>query len=230
MWSMMIIMAFIILIISTFWLLVSDKRKVFKVTRKNLKFFFKALFIKTTVEYAPEVDHEKEYIIMPNHVSFFDIPLMCSCLPNYTFGIEAASHFHWPVYGFFIRKYGQLPIQRDSVIKSMRTFQKAGEFMKETGASLLVFPEGHRSETGKIQPLKKLPFKAAQTMRVPILPVGLTGMYNLSPKGGFFLTPSPVKVKYGKPISVEEYENLKPEQLAELVKQRIIELVDDDIV
>ena len=201
-----------------------------KLEIKNLNLFFKVLFIKTTVEYDPEVNLDTEYIIMPNHVSFFDVPLMCSCLPNYTFGIEAASHFHWPIYGFFIRKYGQLPINRDSVIKSMRTFQKAGEFMKKTGASLLVFPEGHRSKDGKIKPLKKLPFKAAQTMRVPILPVGLTGMYKLSPKGVFFIKPSPVKVKYGKPISVEEYENLKPEEIASLVQKRIIELVDDDIV
>ena len=56
---------------------------------------------------------------MPNHVSFFDVPLVGSLLPNFTFGIEAEHHFKWPLYGYFIRKYGQLPINRKSMMSSL---------------------------------------------------------------------------------------------------------------
>ena len=70
----------------------------------------------------------------------------------------------------------------------------------------------------------------AQIVKAPILPVGLTGLYDLSPKGGFIVTPNRVKVKYGRPIPVQEYENLKPEDIAKIVRQRIIELTEDDIV
>jgi 1-acyl-sn-glycerol-3-phosphate acyltransferase len=150
-------------------------------------------------------------------------------LPNYTFGIEAESHFSWPIYGFFIKKYGTLPINRKNILASFRTFETAAQNMKEKNASLLVFPEGHRSDDGKIQEFKKIPFKMAQIVKVPILPCGTSGLGALAPKG-FFVTPGRVKVKYGTPVPVEDYANLRPEDAAKMVRQRVIELSEDDIV
>jgi len=230
MWTVMFVSAFIILTINLIALFFVKPQTICKTVKRMLQVMFKILFIKVECEMPEGFDYNQSYIIMPNHISFFDIPVVCSTLPNYTFGIEAESHFSWPIYGFFIKKYGTLPINRKSVLKSFHTFEEAAVKMKERNASLLVFPEGHRSETGKIQQLKKIPFKMAQIVKVPILPVGLTGLYDLSPKGGFFLWPNPVKVKYGSPIPVEEYEGLKPEDIAKVVRQRIISLSEDDIV
>jgi len=230
MWTVMFLMAFIILVPNIIVLFFAKPTRVFYNVRSMLRFMFKILFIKVTLEMPEDFDYNKSYIIMPNHISFFDIPVVCACLPNHTFGIEAESHFSWPIYGYFIKKYGTLPINRKNILSSFRTFETAAKNMKEQNASLLVFPEGHRSENGKIQQLKKIPFKMAQIVKAPIVPVGLTGLYDLSPKGGFILTPKPVKVKFGKPIPVEEYEGLKPEEIAKIVRQRIIELSEDDIV
>ncbi len=230
MWYIMFTMAFIILVSHIIALFFIKPEKICSNVKKMLQFMFKILFIKVEVEMPEDFNYEQSYIIMPNHISFFDIPVVCSTLPNYTFGIEAESHFSWPIYGYFIRKYGTLPINRKNILSSFRTFEKAAQNMKEKNASLLVFPEGHRSENGKIQQLKKIPFKMAQIVKAPILPVGLTGLYDLSPKGGFIVTPNRVKVKYGRPIPVQEYENLKPEDIAKIVRQRIIELTEDDIV
>jgi 1-acyl-sn-glycerol-3-phosphate acyltransferase len=230
MWTVMFLSAFIILTVNLIALFFVKPPTVCRTVRKMLQIMFKLLFIKVECEMPKDFDYEQSYVIMPNHISFFDIPVVCSTLPNYTFGIEEQSHFSWPIYGFFIRKYGTLPIDRKNILKSFHTFEDAASKMKERHASLLVFPEGHRSETGKIQQLKKIPFKMAQLVKAPILPVGLTGLYDLSPKGGFFLTPKPVKVRYGKPIPVVEYEAVKPEEVAKIVRQRIIELSDDDIV
>ena len=229
MWTVMFLSAFIILTINLIALFFVKPETVCKTVQKMLRVMFKILFIKVECEFPEGFDFKQSYVIMPNHISFFDIPVVCSTLPNYTFGIEEQSHFSWPIYGFFIRKYGTLPINRKNILSSFRTFEKAAQNMKEKNASLLVFPEGHRSETGKIQQLKKIPCKMAQLVKVHILQVGLTGLYALSPKGGFFLTPKPVKVRYGNPIPVSEYESLKPEEIAKTVRQHIINLSDDDI-
>lgn len=229
MWTALFTGVFWLLVFNVIRVIFRSRRRVFTKTKQNIKTLFTILFVKIEIEYDKDFDMEREYIIMPNHVSFFDVPAVGCTLPNFTFGIEAESHFSWPLYGFFIRKYGQLPINRKNIYSSLHTFEKAVEYMKETGASLLVFPEGHRSDDGKIQPLKKLPFKMAQMMKVSIAPVGLTGLSKLSPKG-FFLTPNPIKVKYGKPIPYEEYADLKPEEVAAMVQKRIIDLCEEDIV
>lgn len=230
MWYILFTSAFIILIVNIILLFFVSADKVCTCVKRMLQVMFKLLFVKVELEMPENFDYNQSYIIMPNHISFFDIPVVCSTLPNYTFGIEAESHFSWPIYGFFIKKYGTLPINRTNMLSSFRTFETAGKNMKEKNSSLLVFPEGHRSETGKIQQLKKIPFKMAQIVKVPILPVGLTGLYDLSPKGGFFLWPHKVKVRYGAPIPVSDYDGLKPEEIAKVVRQRIIDLCDDDIV
>ena len=228
-WTVLFDMAFVILVTGLFLLFVSNARVVFKTVRAMLRFMFKIMFVKVDVEYPEGFDFDQSYIIMPNHITFWDIPVICSVLPNYTFGIEAESHFSWPIYGFFIKKYGTLPINRKNILASFRTFETAAQNMKAKKASLLVFPEGHRSDDGYIQEFKKIPFKMAQIVRVPILPCGTSGLRDLAPKG-FFVTPGRVKVKYGTPIPVADYGDLRPEEAAKMVRQRVIELSEDDIV
>ena len=228
-WTVLFDMAFIILVTGLFLLFVSNARVVFRTVRAMLRFMFKIMFVKVDVEYPEGFDFDQSYIIMPNHITFWDIPVICSVLPNYTFGIEAESHFSWPIYGFFIKKYGTLPINRKNILASFRTFETAAKNMKEKNASLLVFPEGHRSDDGKIQEFKKIPFKMAQIVKVPILPCGTSGLGALAPKG-FFVTPGRVKVKYGEPVPVSEYEKLRPEVAAKMVRDRVIALSEDDIV
>ncbi len=228
-WTVLFDMAFIILITGLFLLFVSNARVVFRTVRAMLRFMFKIMFVKVEVEYPKDFDFDQSYIIMPNHITFWDIPVICSVLPNYTFGIEAESHFSWPIYGFFIKKYGTLPINRKNILASFRTFETAAKNMKEKRASLLVFPEGHRSDDGKIQEFKKIPFKMAQIVKVPILPCGTSGLGALAPKG-FFITPGRVKVKYGAPVPVSEYESLRPEVAAKMVRDKVIALSEDDIV
>ncbi|MCQ2251931.1 MAG: 1-acyl-sn-glycerol-3-phosphate acyltransferase [Bacteroidales bacterium] len=229
MWTIMFTMAFIILVYNIILLFVTSPKNVCFSVRAMLRFMFKLLFVKVEVEYPDNFDFNQSYIIMPNHITFWDIPVICSTLPNYTFGIEADSHFSWPIYGFFIKKYGTLPINRKNMLASFRTFETAAKNMQEKNASLLVFPEGHRSDDGKIQQFRKIPFKMAQIVRVPILPCGTSGLGELAPKG-FFIHPCHVKVKYGTPVPVSDYESLKPEDAAKMVRNIVISLSDDDIV
>lgn len=229
MWTVMFAFAFVILVFNIILLFFCPPIVIWWTVKHMLKVMFWFLFVRVKTEYPEGFDFKQSYILMPNHVTFWDIPVICSTLPNYTFGIEAESHFSWPIYGFFIKKYGTLPINRKNMKASLRTFEQAAENMKAKNASLLVFPEGHRSDTGKIQEFKKIPFWMAQTVKVPILPCGTTGLLELAPKG-FFIHPCKVLVRYGQPVPVEDYINLKPEEAAAKVRQIVISLSDDDIV
>ena len=93
MWTVLFVMAFLILVTGLLLLFVSNARVVFRTVRAMLRFMFKILFVKVEVEHPKDFDFNQSYIIMPNHITFWDIPVICSVLPNYTFGIEAESHF-----------------------------------------------------------------------------------------------------------------------------------------
>lgn len=229
MWTVMFTFAFVILVFNIILLFICPPKVIWWTVKHMLKVMFWFLFVRVKEEYPEGFDFSKPYIIMPNHVTFWDIPVICSTLPNYTFGIEAHTHFSWPIYGFFIKKYGTLPINRKNMKASFHTFEDAGVKMNKEGASLLVFPEGHRSDDGKIQEFKKLPFHLAQQVKVPILPCGTTGLGELAPKG-FFIHPCRVIVRYGNPVPVEDYINLRPEEAAANVRQIVISLSEDDIV
>jgi len=229
MWLSGSVFMFWVFIIAYAKLIFLPAKKVFPFFHVNLRRLFKLILVRVDCEYTTEIDKTKPYIVMPNHVSFFDVPLMGGYTPNFTFGIEAASHFKWFLYGPVIRKYGQIPIERNNVQASMLAYKTAAERVKNFGSSIIVFPEGTRSKTGKLNQLKKLPFVLAKMVEIDILPVGLTGMQDLSPKGSFWVQPTKVKVKFGTPISSDIIKNSEPEQLAELVRNQLIQLVEEKI-
>jgi len=200
--------------------------KVFKKFEGALQRFFKLIFVKVTVIEEEKIDVSKTYVYMPNHVSFIDAFLFGAYLPTCGNAIEADRNFKWPIYGKLITAYEQIPIDRNNVRSSIKTFQVAKERIQK-GRSIVVFPEGHRSLTGYLEKFKKLPFVFAKDCGADIIPVGVTGMQKLSPKGSFVIRPAKITIKFGKPIKAEDAKNMKVEELMALVRKRVIDLVDD---
>jgi len=200
--------------------------KVFNQFKRALQRLFKLLFIRVTVVEEEVVDTTKTYVYMPNHVSFIDAFLFGAYLPTCGNAIEADRNFKWPVYGKLITAYEQIPINRNNVRSSIKTFQIAKERILK-GRSIVVFPEGHRTQTGYLEKFKKLPFVFAKDAGVDIIPVGVTGMQKLSPKGSLWIKPTKITIKYGKVIKAEDVKNMDVDELMNLVRKKVIELVDD---
>jgi len=199
---------------------------VFPKLQKSLRRLFKILFIKITVEKDIQFEEGKSYIFMPNHVSFIDVPLFGAYLPFYANALEAESHFKWKIYGKLIKAYQQIPVRRENPKSSIKSYEIAKERLK-IGRSIIVFPEGHRTEDGKLKNFKKLPFAFAKDAGVDIVPVGLSGVQALSPKGTIWVKPTKVTIRYGKIIKYEDLKNMEIEELMEKVRTEIISLVDD---
>jgi 1-acyl-sn-glycerol-3-phosphate acyltransferase len=69
------------------------------------------------------------------------------------------------------------------------------------GQSILIFPEGTRTRSGKIQEFKQGIGIIAQEMKVPIVPVKITGNFEILPKGNIVPRPGKTKIKIGKPMT-----------------------------
>jgi 1-acyl-sn-glycerol-3-phosphate acyltransferase len=211
-----------ITIILTFFL----KPKTFDPFLKMcFKLLFKIIFVKVNVEGVENVAPNQTYLFMSNHVSLFDIPLLGAYIPIFVRGVEAMRQFKWPVYGWAIRRLGNIPIDRTNIHASIRSMKKTEQILK-SGISIAILPEGHRTVNGQLSPFKKLPFHLAKQAKVPIIPIGLSGLFQLKSRESSLIRPGPISIRFGKPISPETIENLSKEDLNALIYDQISALID----
>jgi len=160
-----------------------------------------------------------------NHVSLFDVPLLCGYLPGMIRGVEWGRHFRWPLYGLMIRRLGNIPIDRDDSMASMRSLQKARRRL-QAGHSLVIMPEAHRTVDGRLRPFKRLPFHIAREAGVEVVPVGISGLYGLHRKGSWVIRSSRLLLRVGEPIPAGIVKASTAAELRDLARQRILELVE----
>ena len=192
--------------------------------KTSLKLLFKVMFIKVKVEGNTDIDRSKTYLLMSNHVSLFDVPLLKAYIPIYFKGVEAHHQFKWPFYGWLVTRMETIPIERDNIYASMRSIKKANKQL-EQGTSIAILPEGTRTLTGKMQSFKKMPFMLAKKAGVDIIPIGLSGLFKLKPKGSWHITPSTIIIKFGDPIKSDVVNDLNIEELRDKVYKSIESLV-----
>lgn len=164
----------------------------------------------------PDVDPNTPYIFVCNHVNMLDHVTMYNSTPHFKQGVELASHFDIPVYGWFMKQRGTIAVQPgrsaiDSLREGVRT--EVGR-----GHSILVFPEGTRTLTGRVGTFKKGFFRIARDLGIPVVPVSVTGMYRIKRKGSNLLRPGgEVVVHVGAPVDLSDMNNLT-------LNQRILEI------
>jgi len=215
-----ILLCFKVLILSLFF----KPKKIDPFIKLSLKGLFKISFIKVQSEGTEHIEPDKTYLFMSNHTSLFDIPVFEAYIPIFVRGVEALRQFKWPVYGWIIRRLGNIPIDRSDLQASIQSAKIAEEHLQR-GISILILPEGHRTLDGNLRPFKKLPFHLAKGAEVPIIPIGLSGVFQLKRKGSWLIRPGVVQIKFGLPIEPETIRSLSVEELRDLTKSKIHELI-----
>ena len=135
-----------------------------------------------------------------NHLSYYDTPVLFAKLPFQFRILAKQSLWKAPFIGWYLNRSGQLPIDintgRSAVAGLLR-----GVKTLQAGMPLVLFPEGGRSETGKMTAFQSGAAFMAIKAQVPLVPVALIGTYELLPIHVYHLTPHPVKLVVGEGIS-----------------------------
>ncbi len=140
------------------------------------------------------------YVIVANHQSHIDIPVMMKAIPSPFRIISKKELFKIPVFGWGMRAAGILEIDRSNQKKSIETLKKAEAVLQSHQLSILAFPEGTRSPDGKIHLFKKGPFMLAINAGLPVLPVSVSGTRKILPKGKMRMAGGRVRVQIHPPI------------------------------
>jgi len=143
---------------------------------------------------------EKPAVIIANHSSFIDILAIGSLSPKIIF-LVSNWVYNSPIFGGIVRKAGFYPVSEgiEGGVEHLR--KKVNE-----GYSLMVFPEGTRSENNVIKRFHKGAFFLAEEFKLDILPVVIHGASEAIPKGDFVIHKSA--------LTVTILERIKPENLS----------------
>ena len=130
---------------------------------------------------APADIASKPYVVVANHASTAD-PFLLSWLDWDMQWVVKQELFKLPVAGWLIRLGGDIPVRRGEG-ESVRAMFSSCRHALRNGLSVMIFPEGTRSEDGSTHRFKDGAFRLAIEEGVPILPIAIGGTHRCMPKG-----------------------------------------------
>ncbi|MGN0153162.1 MAG: lysophospholipid acyltransferase family protein [Lachnospiraceae bacterium] len=175
------------------------------------------------LENLPE---QSGYIMYPNHQGLFDVMGMVYLNPN-PFGVVIKKE----AYNVFclrqlVQTLGGLFMDREDVKQGLQIINEVANQVK-AGRNFLIFPEGTRSRNGnRLGEFKSGSFKAATKAKCPIVPVAIIDSY--LPFDTNSIQKVDVQIHFLNPIPYEEYHGMKTAEIADMVKQRIEKVIEEN--
>ena len=177
--------------------------------------------VKTHLDNKYGETFENPAIIIANHQSHLD--LLCTIMLHPKV-VLLTTDWVWknPIYGLVIRYAEYYPVS-DGYDKNVERLKK----LVERGYSVVVFPEGTRSETGEILRFHKGAFSLAQALNIDILPVFIHGASHVMPKKDFVLREGQLYVEVGKRMKAEEVQTMDSRALTSQFHKYYIQHFDE---
>ncbi len=172
---------------------------LFTICRDMIRFFEWLLF-GIRVHGSENLQFAESFFFASNHISYYDPPLVGSTFQRELWIVAKKELFQNRVIGWFLRKVNAIPIDREGFTRStLKTIDKAFE----AGDSLLMFPEGTRSKTGRLKEFKPGIGMIAYRSGKSIIPAYIIGTNALK---DCFLRKKHLEVRIGRAIRIpEEY-------------------------
>lgn len=191
---------------------------------KSVRNIFR-LFFKYEVKGMENIP-EGPCFFAPNHQSKLDAFLVLSYLDkqvlNDTFSYAKKDHVNGPIRRYLASRTNIIVMDLTNDLKN--SIHKMAEVVKQ-GKKILIFPEGTRTKSGEMGDFKKTYAILSAELNIPVVPIAVSGAYKAMSSGK-------KRIKMGEKITVEFLPavypgNLKPEELNEIVKERIMAAVVD---
>ncbi|MBI4446003.1 MAG: AMP-binding protein [Acidobacteria bacterium] len=177
---------------------------------------------------SESLPQSRPYIIAANHSSHLDTGAVISAV-SAARGVREAQKLH--VLGasdyffdksvkrwFFSTFLNVVPIERqESSLAGLRMVKS----ILNNGEPILIFPEGTRSRSGMLQPFKAGLGLIAWELKVPIVPVAIEGTFQAMPVGTFLPRRRRVRVTFGDPVFMEDYQNLNGQLSGDALYRKI---------
>ncbi len=166
-------------------------------------------------------------ILVANHQSLVDIPLLVAAFDREVRFLAKAELGRIPVFGPAMRKAGNLFVDRDDPRDAVRVIREAGGAMRR-GEMIVIFPEGTRSADGSIGEFKAGAFFIARKTGAPLVPVYVGGSAAAMPKGTLVTRPASLVARVLPPVAAPGAAPLSLEEMAAEARGRIVAAREED--
>ena len=190
-----------------------DPRKNDGAQRMLCRVTMKLAGAKLVVRRAPGFDPKRTCFLLVNHVNLFDPFVLYATVPQFFRGLEYESHFRIPVYGWMMKRFGNVPVPDHNRPADLKRMWRLTRAALDSGVSLAVFPEGQRTLDGRVAPFKDGVFRMALQFGAPIVPVSMVGAFDFNKKTSWLLRPGTITVVLHEAI---ETKDLRKEDFAAL--------------
>ncbi|MBI3394276.1 MAG: 1-acyl-sn-glycerol-3-phosphate acyltransferase [Spirochaetia bacterium] len=159
----------------------------------------------------------KRYVMVSNHASMVDILVMFRLFRHFKW-VSKSENFKIPFIGWNMRMNKYIEIKRGSVKGGDRMMKDCEATLKED-SSIMIFPEGTRSETGEMRPFKRGAFELAMRTDTPVLPIVIRGSARALPKRGvIFRGRHNITIEVLDPILPERFASMTPDELSDMTR------------
>lgn len=161
------------------------------------------------------LDPKQSYVFVANHQGSYDIFLVYGFLNHNIVWMQKQSLRKVPFVGFASETAGHVFVDNTNQNTRAITLKKAMERVVG-GVSMVIFPEGARTHTGKMSTFKKGAFYIAHEQKLPIVPLTINGPFDVMKRNTLKLKPGKLELIIHKPIPTD---NISVDELHELINQ-----------
>lgn len=187
-------------------------------------YVFGKLFFRLEYRYREQIPKEGKLVMIANHQSFLDPPLI---------GIGALRFCHYMardtlfkgLLGWHIRHLNAFPISRDK--NPIAGIKETLKRLKNEQA-VIIFPEGTRTNDGKLGEFQKGIISVARRSKAPILPCVIQGAYEAFPRHSKFMRPHKVTITYGNVIPADKIQAMEEDELLLFLRGIIAEMLGEE--
>jgi 1-acyl-sn-glycerol-3-phosphate acyltransferase len=174
-----------------------------KIIRAWSRVWLAASGTKLEVDGAENIDPNRSYVVVANHLSTLDIMACLLAVPLPIRFLAKKELFRVPVLAQGMRMVGIIEVDREARGAVHSEVNRQSRELIEKGRSLIIYAEGTRPRNGVMKPFKKGAFTMAIRSGLPVLPLSIHGSYEAWPPGTPLVRGGVIRVLLDKPVETE---------------------------
>lgn len=180
---------------------------------------------KVRVDGAEHLDESANYVIVANHLSLVDVPVIMQSLPVDFKFLAKRELLRVPFIGWYLKRAGHLTVERGNLRSSIEGMNDCARLIHDRHLSVLVFPEGTRSPDGKARHFKDGAAYLCIQAGVAAAPVALSGTWDILPARSSYIMPGEVQVRIGAPVDCSSFSLRERAALTAVLEDRVKDLL-----
>ena len=179
------------------------------------------LSTKIIIKGKDNIINDEKFFIASSHQSMFETFFLQTIFNSPIF-ILKKELMRIPVFGWYLKKIGSIPIKRDKITKdNLNFFEDVSEIIHNTKRPVVIFPQGTRVLPGDRTPFKKGASRIYEKLNILCQPVAINSGYAW-PKKGIKKTNKVITISILKPIGP----GLQKEEFLQTLQKKIYDELD----